>query len=690
MSAVRRIVFNRTADAIPAPVEGVVHVVLDTAWTPSSPDRRDVVALRDLVGPVLDRSDLFEEAFLALDAWAEDLDLAGRMTVEGISWWFRRRMWTWLWLAERVHWTAILEELTARQGLPGELQIASDEPTLIEIATAFAERRGIHVVVEGANPPQVPRRESTVASQAGDGLTLVDRLRWRLGRHPRQRRVRELGRRAAVLNQRVAALREAGRARILVLTSPTVHQVVATDGGPRRMDAFLGPVVARLERSDLVPITLALRTDARDDAAWLWLAADPAILPDSLLASQFARPEDDAAGDAAGVVVGAALEAMPRTPLEIGGIDFAPAIKEGLTEYAGGAIPGRVRAARRGARLVEDLGVAAIVLIDEYGQTEWIAAGRTAHVPVLAVQHGIIIPQHVGYRHRRHASLALPTKTLVFGPYEARVLSERGGYSPDEIEVSGAPRLDVASVTGREAIGEHDRLDGQDAAERERDRTAIRTRLGVHPDYRMLVISTTHEPVHRRFYWPHALGRLLAGPLPGTHLVFKLHPAEADDGMYRTLVEGLAARHGHAPPPLTIVRDVDLFQLLRAADAHLGLYSTVLTDAVVAGIPNLIAATQARTDLLGYVAAGVARPVRDAAELRAFLEDPTPPDPADRQAFLDDHFRAGDASERIRAAIERAIATATEPGASPGHPGDEGNDARSERPIAAGATRHVG
>jgi len=94
-------------------------------------------------------------------------------------------------------------------------------------------------------------------------------------------------------------------------------------------------------------------------------------------------------------------------------------------------------------------------------------------------------------------------------------------------------------------------------------------------------------------------------------------------------------------------------------------------------------------------AVAVAKPVLhgvviDGAKSRAFLEDPTPPDPADRQAFLDDHFRAGDASERIRAAIERAIATATEPGASPGHPGDEGHDARSERPIAAGATRHVG
>ena len=66
---------------------------------------------------------------------------------------------------------------------------------------------------------------------------------------------------------------------------------------------------------------------------------------------------------------------------------------------------------------------------------------------------------------------------------------------------------------------------------------------------------------------------------------------------------------------MTVTRDVDLYRLLRAADAHLGLRSTVLTDAVVVGAPNLIALVQAHADLLGYVDAGVARPVHDAAEL---------------------------------------------------------------------------
>lgn len=172
----------------------------------------------------------------------------------------------------------------------------------------------------------------------------------------------------------------------------------------------------------------------------------------------------------------------------------------------------------------------------------------------------------------------------------------------------------------------------------------------------MLVISTTHEPMHRRFYWANSLDQLLDGPLPGVHLVFKQHPSERDDGGYRELVEGIARRAGVPAPPTTIVRDIDLYTLLRAADAHLGLFSTVLTDAVAAGTANLVATTQARRDLLGYVAADVAKPVSSHSDLREALRTCTPPSPAARHAFLERHMRPGDAPGRIRDAILAATA----------------------------------
>jgi UDP-N-acetylglucosamine 2-epimerase len=305
--------------------------------------------------------------------------------------------------------------------------------------------------------------------------------------------------------------------------------------------------------------------------------------------------------------------------------------------------------------MLRELRPAGLVLINEYGRTEWLAGARMAGVPVFAVQHGIIYPWHLGYRHPRRPGIPIADRTFLFGDYERRVLLEDGGYLPDEVEVTGAPRIDAVRRQG-----------GADPAGAAAERADVRRELGVAPDDRLLVISTTHERLHRRYYWMHALAAVLDGDLPNVHLVFKQHPAEADEGPYRALVAGLAAAAGRSVPPMTVVRDMDLFRLLRASDAHLGLFSTVLTDAVVTGTPNLVAMTQAHRDLLGYVDAGVARPVHDAASLLAALDHPVVADAAARDRFLEDHFRSGDASARIRDALLAATSPAGAPdGAMP-------------------------
>ena len=658
MAPLRRLVLTDRADRLPPETAGVIHLVLDTAWTPG-PDRRpDTLALRELVAPILDRVDLFELTFQHLDAWADAIGLPDRMMADGVSWWYRRRLGLWLWLVERVHWCAILDELVERVGVPVELDIGRSEGSLAEIAAGYAAARGIRLVAATPHTLGAAAGSASLGPSRSVGRRVlqavaegVRRLR---GRRSRRRRADELGRRDALLAERVATLRETGRRRVLVLTNPAVHQIVAGPAGDRRIDPFLGTVVDRLRGTQLCPVVLALRTDRRDDAVWPTVAADPAMLPDGLLSTRWGDPLDDDKANTAATGVEQALAGAPDQPLELFGVDFAPRILAELRTYAGRGLPGRIRVMLRATRMIRDLDVSALVLINEYGLTEWVAAGRQATVPVLAVQHGIIIPEHVGYRHRRHPGLVLPTRTLVFGPYEARVLTTYGGYEAAEVEVSGAPRLDIEGPAEPPARGA---TAGSLAVEREE----IRRRLGVRPGDRMIVLSTTRETVHRRFYWPHVVARLLDGPLPGVHLVFKLHPAEQDDGSYRALVEGLARAGGFSPAPVSIVRDIDLLALLRAADAHVGLYSTVLTDAVTTGTPNLIAATQARTDLLGYVAAGVARPVRNTDELRAALSDLTPPTAAARQAFLDDHFRPGDATGRVTAAIEELLSAGSAP-----------------------------
>jgi len=165
-----------------------------------------------------------------------------------------------------------------------------------------------------------------------------------------------------------------------------------------------------------------------------------------------------------------------------------------------------------------------------------------------------------------------------------------------------------------------------------------------------VVFASTRDADIRRLVVAPILEAILDRALPNVRLVIKLHPAEEPHDLYQRLAAGLAARGGFEPPSISVIRDIDLFGLLRAADAHLGIHSTVLSDAVVAGVRNLIVAGFPGGDLLAYVERGVARPIRDGGDLLDALAAPPPAadDPA-RLAFLAEQFQSGDASERIAA-----------------------------------------
>ena len=222
----------------------------------------------------------------------------------------------------------------------------------------------------------------------------------------------------------------------------------------------------------------------------------------------------------------------------------------------------------------------------------------------------------------------------MFGTWERDVLTRASVYRPEEVVVGGSPRLDlVGSATGAASSPGDD----------------VRRELGVAPGDRMIVLSGTWGRQERRFHYPIALAQLFDAPLERVHVVVKLHPSEKDEGPYRAIIEGLAAAGGFAPPPVTVVQTIDLYRLLAAADAHLGIHSTLLTEAVATGTPNMLAAGLAGADLLGYVDAGVAVPVRTGADMLAVLDRPRGEvmRDADREAFLRLHFEPGDASRRI-------------------------------------------
>lgn len=621
------------------------RVVLDTAWTPAPDDPVDALPLREPVAAVLRREDLFARADELLDGWEAASGVAELMTVDGISFWYGRRLGAWRWLHERLLWLAVLDELLS-DGPFGRFEVPSSEPALVETARLVARRDGLGLAVR-----PVPGA-GTAASPGGAGPVWLSRLAGAARRRLLAPLSPALRARRRAIARRVEELAAEGGGRLLVLADPRTRQTVETEKGPRQLDPFLGPIVAELAGTALDPVVLELAGGLHDDATWARLDGPDGArsLPADLLAWHYGRPGDDRRARAGGEAIAVAVE-RATAPLVVGEIDLGRALAAEVARHARRGTASRLRETWRAGRFLLELRPAAILLIDEYGRTEWLAAGRATGIPVAAVQHGIIHRRHPGYRHAaRPASLALPARTYLFGEFERRLLTTESVYRDDELRVAGSPRLDLQR---RPTNGERERL---------------RAELGVAPGDRMVVLTTTNETVIRRFYLPALLAAMVDRPLPRVHLVVKLHPAEREGEPYRRLVEGLGRVRAFVPPPLTIVRDVDLYRLLGAADAHLGLYSTVLTEAVVTATPNLVAATQATSDLVGCVAAGVALPVRDGASLLAALEaiGAGAPRPEARDAFLADHFAFGRAGQRISDDLLAWLAPAGSSAASQG------------------------
>ncbi len=415
------------------------------------------------------------------------------------------------------------------------------------------------------------------------------------------------------------------------------------DGEDRFIDPNLAFALDRLAGEGCRTASVAVAFDHGDDADWARMKDDDRLLPHSMIKARYAGSDDPTADG------GAAHTTVPRVQVDVGGTDLGREVAAIVEGYMGGWFDGQRRWTLLAERLLADLRPRVVFLDREDSRTLWLAAARRRGIPIVAAQHGVIYPNHPGYSHRPHAGVLLPDVTCVFGSYERDVLIEHGLFDPEAVVVTGSGRADPDAVDPDSASA---------------DRVAIRHELGIADDDRLLVISVANNPVGGDIHSLCMVARMLDGPLPGVHVVVKLHPIDRVGGRYEALVKGMALAGGYAPTPVTVVREIDLYRLLRAADAHLGQYSTVLTDAVVAGTPNMIAVGAAFNDHIGYEAARVAAPVRTVDDVRVFMADPRPPDPDDRARFLAAHFLPGDATGRIAEAVRGAmLPSAVEAGA---------------------------
>jgi hypothetical protein len=646
---IARIRFVAGLQEVVAPFDDERIVVLNPGWVPDVPLQRQTLGILSAFGPILEEHDLFAESLDLIDTWAADAKLADRLLLEGVPYWYRIRETMWHWVHERLLWRYALGKLGASDG---ETPVVAPlrEAALIDVV----EAQGSPLELVGP-----PKERPTLRARVVGLFPTAFRQSYRRARpHTdtlRLEREKELQRaREALLLARVERVVAPGRSNILVLSAPSSYQRIgsAADRVPR--DAYLSSVLSALRATDFVPTVVGCGI-GRDSIErwWPMLGSNEHLLADFSIRSRWGRPDDVVRARAEADRALRTLEDLAAIPFRLDGLDFIRPFLQALRETSERIVLTDSLDLASIQRMVADVRPRAMLMTHEGNRTPWLIVAKRERIPTFAVQHGVLYATHPGYPDRRDPRQVLPTCTFVYGDFERRVL-EASGYERGEVAVSGSPRVDL-----------DDHPTDPDA---ETERAALRDDLGVAPGDRLLVVSTGYLLFMRRAHLAHMLARLFGGPLPGVHVVFKQHPVEVDEGPYRGVMTGLAQAGGYEPPRMSVVKDIDLYRLLRAADAHLGQGSTVLTDAVAVGTCNLIAQVGRSTAPLNYVEAGVAWPVRDHADLRDAMESlPTPTDEA-RQMFLDEHFNGlgHDAGGRIAAAIARSLAS---PSVHPVQPG---------------------
>lgn len=609
-------------------------VILDQGWVSGPETPGGVVSVSSAIANVLEERDLFRESLDLVNSWAARTEVAGLLLVEGVSYWYRLRESMWHWVHERLLWHYALAAMGASR-TDVSFSIPSTELALIEVAQATGAP--VNVVM-----PQAIAAEGreNLRSRAIRRLppTLRRVYRWFRPHQDTLQQERQ-ERKDRFLGGRVAQLAATEGRTVLVVSVPLAYQSVGAIELGVGEDPNLSPILPELIALGLEPIVIGLGMPRESDHFWPLVVRNERLLPSYYAHARWGRPSDEAVAQVGIDRALADLEPLQDVPFWLDGSNLTEPFFTALKSLAEGILRADLLELAYVERMVSELRPTAMLMTHEGHRTPWLIAGARAGIPTFAVQHGVLYDAHPGYPDHRDPRSILPTQTFVYGDFERRVL-ETCGYEPPEIAVSGSPRLDI----------EDDLLTRAGPEERAR----VRRRLGISDDRRLLVVSTGYLGVMRR-HLTHMLSTLLGGPLPGVHVVFKQHPTEQDDGPYRALLRGLAESRGYDPPPISVVKDIDLYVLLRACDAHLGQHSTVLTDAVVAGTQNLIADVQRSAPLLDYVGAGVAWPVRELADVLDALSSPSTLDPKHRQAFLRDHFEPGHASGRIASAIANAV-----------------------------------
>jgi hypothetical protein len=230
--------------------------------------------------------------------------------------------------------------------------------------------------------------------------------------------------------------------------------------------------------------------------------------------------------------------------------------------------------------------------------TSAIVAAKALNILTLEQQHGVIARNHMAYLVPKEMKVAsefpLCDMMLVWGDYTKRLLAEKGVYAPEQVAISGFPRLDslIASLPPRsETLARLDiPFDAQVVLY-----TSNMNASGFLSD---ILSSVQNLPDDAKMYW-----------------IVKLHPREKTRHIWEDAIDQRELEN------IKVVEDeVDFYALLAACDIHASFVSTTMIEAAVLGKLNLGLSMKNFPDPVGF------------AEAKAFL--PAEPGRLGQTAYL--------------------------------------------------------
>ncbi|MGE5457984.1 MAG: CDP-glycerol glycerophosphotransferase family protein, partial [Methanococcaceae archaeon] len=223
-------------------------------------------------------------------------------------------------------------------------------------------------------------------------------------------------------------------------------------------------------------------------------------------------------------------------------------------------------------------------------------AARKCSIKTIGIQHGNIGDSHPAYLYTQkdQERNVMTDLTLTWGDYFTDFLISNANYPSDSVKTVGQMRSDL--IPTMKAIAHE-----------------YRKKLTDSP-FLVIFASQPIPDVDFRHKVAYDVFKSFSN-LTNAKLIVKLHPAERFDvDYYRSISE----EAGYNNPDIRY--DIDLYELLAAADLVITCFSTVGSEAVYFERP-LIVYDPFREDLLKYVSEGVAFQAVDQQSLQLLLEE---------------------------------------------------------------------